>query len=39
VKMSQNRPATDIPGVIDGLRQDERPDLALAVQQATQSQS
>ncbi len=39
VKMSQNRPATDIAGVIDGLRRDERPDLALAVEQATRSQS
>jgi transcriptional regulator len=35
VKMSQNRPAADISGVIDGLRHDEQPDLALAVEQAT----
>jgi transcriptional regulator len=35
VKMSQNRPAADISGVVDGLRQDARPDLALAVEQAT----
>jgi transcriptional regulator len=38
-KMSQNRPATDIAGVVDGLRQDERPDLALAVEQATRGAS
>jgi transcriptional regulator len=31
VKMSQNRPAADIDGVLGGLRQDGRPDLADAV--------
>ena len=31
VKMSQNRPEPDIAGVLDGLRQDGRPDLAQAV--------
>lgn len=35
VKMSQNRPEADIGGVLDGLRQDGRPDLADAVAQAT----
>jgi len=35
VKMSQNRPATDRPGVIDGLRRDGRLDLADAVARAT----
>ncbi|HEY4042615.1 MAG TPA: FMN-binding negative transcriptional regulator [Rhodopila sp.] len=35
VKMSQNRPATDIAGVVDGLRQDGRDDLATAVLRAT----
>lgn len=38
VKMSQNRPATDIGGVIDGLRQDGRSDLAAAVAQAARGQ-
>jgi len=31
VKMSQNRPHSDIPGIIEGLRSDERPDLAQLV--------
>ncbi len=35
VKMSQNRPAADRPGVIDGLRRDGRVDLADAVARAT----
>jgi transcriptional regulator len=35
VKMSQNRPVTDVPGVIDGLRRDGRTDLADAVARAT----
>ncbi|WP_216855996.1 FMN-binding negative transcriptional regulator [Acidisphaera sp. S103] len=35
VKMSQNRPATDISGVVEGLRQDGRDDLADAVVGAT----
>lgn len=35
VKMSQNRPATDVAGVVDGLRQDGRDDLADAVVKAT----
>jgi transcriptional regulator len=35
VKMSQNRPATDIDGVVGGLRQDGRDDLAAAVVRAT----
>jgi transcriptional regulator len=35
VKMSQNRPAADIPGVVEGLRQDGRNDLAEAVVRAT----
>ena len=35
VKMSQNRPATDISGVIDGLRQDGQDALATAVVRAT----
>jgi transcriptional regulator len=39
VKMSQNRPASDISGVVDGLRQDGQLDLALAVQQATDRRS
>ncbi len=39
VKMSQNRPATDIGGVVEGLRQDGRPDLAEAVSQATGRQA
>ncbi|MBS0644668.1 MAG: FMN-binding negative transcriptional regulator [Acetobacteraceae bacterium] len=38
VKMSQNRPATDIGGVVDGLRQDGRSDLAAAVAQAARGQ-
>jgi hypothetical protein len=33
--MSQNRPATDLPGVIDGLRLDGQEDLAQAVVRAT----
>jgi transcriptional regulator len=39
VKMSQNRPAADISGVIGGLRDDGRPDLADAVSQATGRQA
>lgn len=35
VKMSQNRPAADIPGVVEGLRQDRQDDLAAAVVRAT----
>ena len=35
VKMSQNRPAADIEGVIDGLRQDGQAALATAVARAT----
>jgi transcriptional regulator len=35
VKMSQNRPAADITGVVDGLRRDGRDDLAVAVDRAT----
>ena len=35
VKMSQNRPAADIAGVIDGLRQDGHDALATAVVRAT----
>src|SRR5207253_1488219 len=35
VKMSQNRPAADIAGVVGGLRQDGRDDLATAVVRAT----
>lgn len=35
VKMSQNRPAADIAGVIDGLRQDGQDGLAAAVVRAT----
>lgn len=35
VKMSQNRPAADIAGVIEGLRQDDQDALALAVTRAT----
>src|SRR5471030_603789 len=35
VKMSQNRPAADIAGVVDGLRRDGRDDLAAAVDRAT----
>ena len=31
VKMSQNRPHSDIPGIIDGLHSDGRPDLAQLV--------
>jgi transcriptional regulator len=38
VKMSQNRPASDISGVVDGLRQDAQPDLAAAMIQATGAQ-
>jgi transcriptional regulator len=34
VKMSQNRPAADQPGVVDGLRRDGRDDVADAVAQA-----
>ena len=30
-KMSQNRPAADQAGVVDGLREDGRPDLAEEV--------
>jgi transcriptional regulator len=37
VKMSQNRPASDIPGVIDGLREDGQVELANAVARATGS--
>jgi transcriptional regulator len=37
VKMSQNRPAVDQTGVIDGLRADGQPELAAAVVQATTS--
>lgn len=37
MKMSQNRPATDLAGVIDGLRLDGQPQLAEAVARATQS--
>jgi transcriptional regulator len=35
IKMSQNRPAADQAGVIDGLRLDGKPDLAEAVARAT----
>ena len=35
VKMSQNRPAEDVPGVIEGLRQDGQVELADAVARAT----
>ncbi len=35
VKMSQNRPAADLPGLIDGLRQDGQEALAEAVARAT----
>ena len=35
VKMSQNRPAADISGVVEGLRQDGRDELAEAVVRAT----
>src|ERR1700733_11885596 len=35
MKMSQNRPAADIPGVVEGLRQDGMDDLAAAVVRAT----
>jgi transcriptional regulator len=35
IKMSQNRPATDIAGVVEGLHLDGRDDLAAAVAQAT----
>jgi transcriptional regulator len=35
VKMSQNRPASDQAGVVDGLRLDGRADLAEAVKRAT----
>ncbi|HEX4369163.1 MAG TPA: FMN-binding negative transcriptional regulator [Rhodopila sp.] len=35
VKMSQNRPAADVAGVIDGLRDDGRDDLAGSVARAT----
>jgi transcriptional regulator len=35
VKMSQNRPAADITGVVHGLRADGREDLACAVARAT----
>jgi transcriptional regulator len=34
-KMSQNRPAADIQGVVEGLRQDGQEDLAAAVAHAT----
>ncbi len=39
VKMSQNRPAADIAGVIDGLRQDGQDALATAVVRATVGQA
>ena len=35
VKMSQNRPAADVSGVVEGLRLDGRSDLAAAVARAT----
>jgi transcriptional regulator len=35
IKMSQNRPAADQAGVVDGLRLDGKPDLAEAVARAT----
>jgi transcriptional regulator len=35
VKMSQNRPASDLPGVVDGLRADGLADVAAAVARAT----
>ncbi len=35
VKMSQNRPAADIAGVVDGLRADGQDGLAAAVTRAT----
>jgi transcriptional regulator len=38
VKMSQNRPAADIEGVVTGLRRDGRDDLAQAVGYATADQ-
>ena len=37
VKMSQNRPAADISGVVEGLRQDGRDQLADAVVRATET--
>ena len=33
-KMSQNRPATDLPGIVQGLREDYRIDLAASVEAA-----
>ncbi|HXT79892.1 MAG TPA: FMN-binding negative transcriptional regulator [Acetobacteraceae bacterium] len=33
-KMSQNRPATDLPGIVQGLREDYRMDLAASVEAA-----
>jgi transcriptional regulator len=39
MKMSQNRPAADIPGVVEGLRQDGMDDLAAAVVRATADKS
>ena len=38
-KLSQNRPATDVPGIVDGLRQRGVTSMADAVQQANASQS
>jgi transcriptional regulator len=35
IKMSQNRPASDLPGVLDGLRRDGQEDVADAVARAT----
>jgi transcriptional regulator len=33
-KMSQNRPATDLPGIVQGLREDDRMDLAASIEAA-----
>jgi transcriptional regulator len=35
IKMSQNRPASDLPGLLDGLRKDGQDDVAEAVARAT----
>jgi len=37
-KMSQNRPAADRTGVVNGLREDGRPDLAVEVAQVARDQ-
>jgi len=38
-KMSQNRPEADRGGVVEGLREDGRPDLALEVAEAARRTS